>query len=109
MQVTANWELPIYQVIGPVVRVHWNYRQRTVGEDEQQQVLWVAEEAVVPLDADNNTFVALIDAEGGNGNAMAKDQIQDLLQAEQVKWLAYQEHHPRVAIPKRKARNKTRI
>jgi hypothetical protein len=32
---------------------------------------WTAQEAVVPVDADRPTFVALVDAEGGDGEALA--------------------------------------
>ena len=72
MHVTANWELPIYQVIGPVIRVHWNYSQRTVeGMGDEPMIAYDAEEAVVPLDADRQTFVALVNAEGGDGEALA--------------------------------------
>jgi hypothetical protein len=71
--VTANWELPIYQVIGPVIRVHWNYSQRTVDFDfmDEPTIYYDAEEAVVPLDADRDTFVELVNAEGGDGEALA--------------------------------------
>lgn len=70
--VTANWELPIYQVIGPVIRVHWGYFH-TTGEDEFQGPydIWTAQEAVVPLDADRAAFVAAVDAEGGDGETLA--------------------------------------
>jgi pyruvate-formate lyase-activating enzyme len=72
MQVTANWELHIYQVIGPVVRVHWDY-VHTTGDDEFQGPydIWTAQEAVVPVDADRETFVAIVNAEGGDGEALA--------------------------------------
>ena len=73
MYVNADWELPVYQVIGPIIRVHWNYSQRTVeawGEGEPR-ITWDAEEAVVPLTADRATFVRLVNAEGGDGKALA--------------------------------------
>ena len=70
--VTANWELPIYQVIGPVIRVHWDYSTRTVDDmGDEPYLMHDAQEAVVPLDADRATFVALVDAEGGDGEALA--------------------------------------
>jgi hypothetical protein len=72
MQVTSNWELPVYQVIGPVNRVHWDY-VHTTGEDEFQGPydIWTAEEAVVPLGADREAFVSIVNSEGGNGEALA--------------------------------------
>jgi hypothetical protein len=77
MQVTANWELPVYQVIGPVNRVHWDYAH-TTGEDEFQGPydIWTAEEAVVPLDADRETFVSIVNSEGGDGEALADGWFQ---------------------------------
>lgn len=69
--VTANWELPVYQVIGPVVRVHWNYSQRTVDGTDEPTIAYDAEEAVVPLAADRATFVELVNVEGGDGEALA--------------------------------------
>ena len=66
--VESNWELPVYQVIGPVVRVHWDYIHTV---DEELGDRWTAQEAVVPVDADRPTFVALVDAEGGDGEALA--------------------------------------
>ena len=71
MHVTSNWELPIYQVIGPVIRVHWNYSHHTVDDMEKPTIAYDAEEAIVPLDADRNTFVELVNAEGGDGEALA--------------------------------------
>ena len=75
--VTANWELPIYQVIGPVIRVHWDY-VHTTGEDEFQGPydIWAAQESVVPLDADRATFVAIVDADGGDGETLADGWFQ---------------------------------
>ena len=71
MRVTANWELPIYQVIGPVIRVHWNYSHHTVDGMDEPTIAYDAEESVVPLDADRDTFVELVNAEGGDGEALA--------------------------------------
>jgi hypothetical protein len=72
MQVTANWELPVYQVIGPLIRVHWDYTH-TTGEDDFDQPydVWIAQEAVVPLDADRETFVQIVNSQGGDGAALA--------------------------------------
>jgi hypothetical protein len=43
----------------------------TVSEDDPPQEIWTAQEAVVPLDADRETFVSIVDAEGGDGEALA--------------------------------------
>ena len=72
MQVTANWELPIYQVVGPVIRVHWDYSSHQTDEEwDEPMTVWTAQEAVVPLDADRATFVAIVNEAGGNGEALA--------------------------------------
>ena len=72
MQVTSNWELPVYQVIGPVIRVHWDY-VHTTGEDDfdQHYDIWTAQEAVVRMDADREAFVSIVDDAGGNGQSLA--------------------------------------
>lgn len=70
MQVNADWQPPVYQVIGPVIRVHWDYSSYLTDEDEPRTV-WNAQEAVVPVDADRATFVSIVNAEGGNGEALA--------------------------------------
>lgn len=78
MQVTANWELPVYQVIGPVIRVHWDYTH-TTGEDDfgQPYDVWAAQEAVVPLDADRETFVQIVNKTGGDGETLADGWFGD--------------------------------
>lgn len=75
--VNSDWQLPVYQVIGPVVRVHWDYVERTV-EDEMQGIrtIWDAQEAVVPLDADRAAFVEIVNAAGGDGDALADGWFQ---------------------------------
>lgn len=63
----------MYQVIGPIIRVHWNYSQRTIegAEGEELRITYDCEEAVVPVDADRATFISLVNAEGGDGEALA--------------------------------------
>ena len=77
MQVTSNWELPVYQVIGPVIRVHWDY-VHTTGEDDFDQPydIWTAQEAVVPLDATREKFVQIVDDAGGDGESLADGWFQ---------------------------------
>ena len=70
--VSAKWELPIYQVIGPVIRVHWDYSSHQSDEEwGEPMTIWEAQEAVVPLDADRDTFVAIVNKQGGDGEALA--------------------------------------
>lgn len=75
--VNSDWQLSVYQVIGPVVRVHWDYVERTV-EDEMQgsRTIWDAQEAVVPLNANRATFVEIVNAAGGDGNVLADGWFQ---------------------------------
>lgn len=70
MQVTANWELPVYQVIGPVVRVHWDYNH-SLSDDEEPYDIWTAQEAVVPVNASRDTFASIVSAAGGDAEALA--------------------------------------
>ena len=69
--VNADWQLPVYQVIGPVIRVHWDYLERSIDTEEGVKITYDAQEAVVPLDADRETFVSIVNAEGGDGEALA--------------------------------------
>lgn len=71
MYVNADWELPIYQILGPIVRVHWNYSQRTIEYEDESRTTWDCQEAVVPIDANRETFVSLVNAEGGDGELLA--------------------------------------
>lgn len=72
MYVNADWEIPVYQVIGPVVRVHWDYVQREVTDDAgASHTTWDAQEAVVPTNADREKFVKIVNAQGGPGETLA--------------------------------------
>ena len=72
MKVSANWELPIYQVIGPVIRVHWDYSSYQTDEEwVELYTVWEAQEAIVPLDADRETFVSIVNSGGGDGETLA--------------------------------------
>lgn len=71
MFVNADWELPVYQVIGPVIRVHWDYTTRTIDDGmDEERTTYDCQEAVVPLNADRETFVSIVNAAGGNGEAL---------------------------------------
>ena len=74
--VNANHELPVYQVIGPVVRVHWDYQTREVSHDMDSEssetyTSYDCREAVVPINADRATFVNTVNAAGGDGESLA--------------------------------------
>jgi hypothetical protein len=80
MLVNARHKLPVYQVIGPVVRVHWDYQEKQIsgmdGEDSLS-TMWDCQEAVVPIDADYDTFVRVVNEEGGDGESLATDWFAD--------------------------------
>lgn len=70
--VNADWELPIYQTIGPVVRVHWDYVQREINDEfDGPRTTWDCQEAIVPIDADRETFVQIVNTAGGDGETLA--------------------------------------
>lgn len=71
--VSATWELPVYQVIGPVIRVHWDYWSHDKSDEDfgELMTIWEAQEAVVPLDADRETFVQIVNDAGGAGEVLA--------------------------------------
>jgi hypothetical protein len=77
MLVQSTWELPVYQVLGPIIRVHWDYSSRIIesesedGEPQEPTYQWSCREAVVPIDADRATFEQIINAAGGPGEALA--------------------------------------
>jgi hypothetical protein len=71
-KVSSNWQLPVYQVIGPIIRVHWDYSSyETDQEWGESQTMWEAKEVVIPLNADRETFIKLVSDAGGNGEELA--------------------------------------
>jgi hypothetical protein len=58
MQVTANWELPVYQVIGHKLRIHWDYQETSATEDTPAG--WSCEEAVVSAGASRSQIIEAI-------------------------------------------------
>ena len=65
--VNAHWELPVYQVIGPVIRVHWDYNF----ELKEEEPSWTCEEAVVPVTATREEFMSIVNNAGGDGEGLA--------------------------------------
>lgn len=71
-KVFSSEKLPVYQVIGPIVRVHWDYISSQTDEDwGESTTVWEAQEAVVSINADRSTFVSLINEAGGDGEILA--------------------------------------
>lgn len=73
MLVYSNHELETYQVLGTTLRVHWDSVQYEVTDELRgtTRLAWVAKEAVFKTDVDRQTFIAEIDALGGNGEELA--------------------------------------
>jgi hypothetical protein len=60
MKTEAGWLLPVYQLIGPIVRVHWDYEELTREDmDGGGTTYWRATEMVVPKDATPEEALAL--------------------------------------------------
>jgi len=58
MRVNSNDKLPVYQVIGPTLRIHWNYEE--VPESESTPAGWSCDEAAVPKTASRNQIIEAI-------------------------------------------------
>jgi len=58
MQVSSTEKLPVYQVIGPKVRIHWNYTE--LPETEDYPSGWSCEEACVAKTADRASLISAI-------------------------------------------------
>lgn len=78
MRVYATEKLPVYQVIGPRLRIHWDYdfepREGMYGEDESQ---WSFQEAVVPVDADKEAFIAAVTALNGPAEELEEGRFNE--------------------------------
>lgn len=56
--VNSDTKLPVYQVIGPNLRIHWNYREVPATEDVPAS--WSCEEALVPKTASRAKIISAI-------------------------------------------------
>jgi hypothetical protein len=59
MKTQATWRLPVYQLIGPIVRVHWDYELIEREGMEGIETYWEMTELVVPNDATPEEALAL--------------------------------------------------
>lgn len=79
MLVYSDHKLEQFQVLGAVVRVHWDHQQQQIEHmDGQISQQWVCMEAVVPTDADRGTFISIVNAAGGDGAALADQWFNNL-------------------------------
>jgi len=58
MVVNSTEKLPVYQVIGPKLRIHWNYQEVPATEDIPAS--WSCEEACVPKTAGRGDIISAI-------------------------------------------------
>jgi len=58
MRVNSSTKLPEYQVIGPTLRIHWDYEE--VPETEDTPAGWSCEEAAVPKTASRHQIIEAI-------------------------------------------------
>lgn len=58
MQVNSTEKLPVYQVIGPKLRIHWNYQEVPATED--MPASWSCEEACVQKTASRADIISAI-------------------------------------------------
>lgn len=58
MLVYSDHQLEQYQVIGPTLRIHWNFQE--IPETEERSSHWICEEAVVSTNADRGTIISTI-------------------------------------------------
>lgn len=58
MRVTSAEKLPVYQVIGPKLRIHWNYQEAAATEESPES--WSCEEACVQKTATRDTVISAI-------------------------------------------------
>lgn len=58
MRVTSVEKLPVYQVIGPKLRIHWNYQDVAATEDSLKS--WSCEEACLNKSANRGEIISAI-------------------------------------------------
>lgn len=58
MLVNSTDKLPVYQVLGPKLRIHWNYQEVPATED--MPASWSCEEVCVPKNAGRGEIIAAI-------------------------------------------------
>ena len=58
MKVYASRQLPTYQLIGDIVRVHWDGQQVEVGGVVESELQWCYEELVLPKTATTEEALA---------------------------------------------------
>lgn len=61
MKVHSNQKLPVYQVLGQTLRVHWDQSEQTVQDmDGNEETIFVCQEAVCQKQDNRNTLIEKI-------------------------------------------------
>lgn len=61
MKVQSNEKLPVYQVLGQTLRIHWDQSEQTVQDmDGNEETIFVSQEAVCQKQDSRNTLIEKI-------------------------------------------------
>ena len=61
MKVFSNQQLPVYQVIGQTLRIHWAFEEQLIlRPDETDEIIFVCKEAICDKSDDRNTLIEKI-------------------------------------------------
>ena len=73
MKVFSNEQLPVYQVIGQTLRIHWDFEEQSIlRPDETEETIFVCKEAVCNKSDDRNTLIEnIIASEYSTGGELA--------------------------------------
>jgi len=73
VKVFSNEQLPVYQVIGQTLRIHWDFEEQSIlRPDETEETIFVCKEAVCNKSDDRNTLIEnIIASEYSTGAELA--------------------------------------
>jgi hypothetical protein len=61
VKVFSNQQLPVYQVIGQTLRVHWDFEEQSIlRPDETEEAIFACKEAICDKSDDRNTLIEKI-------------------------------------------------
>jgi hypothetical protein len=62
IKVHSDNKLETFQILGPIIRVHWNHEQVEQEEmDNGKRVTWIADEIVVPSDISTEELIKTLE------------------------------------------------
>jgi len=79
MKAYSNWQLPVYQVIGPRLRIHWNQGTQEISEmdGEETRTEHYATEAVVNKNCTRQEFIQAVEELGGPAESLADEWFNE--------------------------------